>query len=105
MIDALYEFMPEEVTWTEPEGGLFLWITVPSCIDTDQLINVALERGVVFAPGSSFYPDGRGHDSFRVAFCFEEPENLREAIRRLAQVIEEQLELYRAFVKAGVFEE
>ena len=104
MIDALHEFMPAEVSWTEPEGGLFLWITVPKCIDTDQLINVALERGVVFAPGSSFFPDGRGHDSFRVAFCFESPENLREAVRRLAEVIEEQLELYRAFVKAGVLD-
>ena len=105
MIDALEEFMPPEVTWTEPEGGLFLWITVPKCIDTDHLLNVALEEGVVFAPGASFYPDGRGHDSFRVAFCFETPENLREAIRRLAMVIEGQLELYRAFVKAGVLSE
>ena len=105
MIDALEEFMPPEVTWTEPEGGLFLWITVPKCIDTYHLLNVALEEGVVCAPGASFDPDGRGHDSFRVAFCFETPENLREAIRRLAVVIEGQLELYRAFVKAGVLSE
>lgn len=105
MLDALEEFFPKEVTWTQPEGGLFLWITVPKCIDTDQLLNVALERGITFAPGSSFYPDGRGHDSLRVAFCFEEPEKLREAIRRLGEVIEEQLALYRAFVKAGVLEE
>lgn len=105
MLDALEEFFPPEVTWTCPEGGLFLWITVPRCIDTDQLLNVALERGITFAPGSSFYPDGRGHDSMRVAFCFEEPAALREAIRRLGEVIEGQLELYRAFVKAGVLEE
>ena len=105
ILDALEELMPPEVTWTKPEGGLFIWVTVPKCIDTDELLNLALERGITFAPGSSFYPDGRGHDSMRMAFCFEEPEQLHEAIRRLAEVINERLELYRAFVKAGVLEE
>ena len=84
---------------------MFLWITLPEHIDTDELLNVALEKGVTFAPGSGFYPDGRGHDSLRVAFCFEEPQNLREAIKRLAEVIEQRLGLYRAFVRAGVLEE
>ncbi len=102
MLDALEEFFPPEVTWTHPQGGLFIWITVPEHIDTDELLNVALEQGVTFAPGSGFYPDGRGHDSMRVAFSFEEPERLREAVQRLAPVIEERLELYRAFVDAGV---
>ena len=105
ILDALEELMPPEVTWTKPQGGLFIWVSVPKCIDTDELLNLALERGVTFAPGSSFYPDGRGHDSMRMAFCFEEPDALHEAIRRLAEVINERLELYRAFVKAGVLEE
>ena len=105
MLDSLEELMPPEVTWTHPEGGLFIWVNVPKCIDTDQLMNVALDAGVTFAPGSGFYPDGRGHDALRMAFCFEEPQQLHEAISRLAECIDERLELYRAFVKAGAIEE
>ncbi len=102
LLNALEEYFPPEATWTHPEGGLFIWITLPEHINTDELLNVALENGVTFAPGSGFYPDGRGRNSMRVAFCFEEPEQLREAVRRLAAVIEQRMELYRAFVAAGV---
>ena len=62
----------------------------------------ALEHGVTYTPGDGFYPDGiRGKNCMRLAFCYESPENLREAIRRLAEVINSKLELYRAFIEAG----
>lgn len=102
MLAALDEFFPPEATWTHPQGGFFVWVTLPEYVDTDSMLSVALEHGVTYTPGSGFYPDGKqGKSSMRLAFCYESPENIREAIRRLAEVIEERLELYRAFLEAG----
>ena len=105
MLDALEEFFPPEAKWTHPEGGFFLWVTLPDYFDTDQMLSVALDHGVAYVPGSNCYPDGRGKSSFRIAFCYEEPEKIREAIRRLAEVIEERMSLYRAFMEAGALPE
>ena len=103
MQEALKEFFPPEARWTHPEGGLFVWVTLPDCVDTPQMLSVALERGVTFVPGDGCFPGGSGlgRNSMRIAFCYEEPENIREAIRRLGEVIEERMELYRTFVDAG----
>ncbi len=102
MLAALDEFFPPEATWTHPQGGFFVWVTLPDYVDTDSMLSVALEHGVTYTPGSGFYPDGKqGKSSMRLAFCYESPENIREAIRRLAEVIEGRLELYRAFLEAG----
>jgi len=102
MLAALEEFFPPEASWTHPEGGFFVWVTLPDYVDTASMLAVALESGVTYTPGDGFYPDGvRGKNSMRIAFCYESPESIREAIRRLAVVIEERLELYRAFLEAG----
>ncbi|MCL1891133.1 MAG: PLP-dependent aminotransferase family protein [Coriobacteriia bacterium] len=103
IIAALEEFFPAEATWTHPQGGLFIWVTLPEYIDTPQLLSVALDNGVTFVPGDGCYPagSGLGRSSMRLCFSFEEPEKLREAIRRLSVVINERLEIYRAFVDAG----
>lgn len=102
MLAALEEFFPPEAVWTKPEGGFFVWVTLPDYVDTSALLAVALENGVTFTPGDGFYPDGiRGRNSMRIAFCYESPENIREACRRLAEAIEDRLELYRAFLDAG----
>ena len=102
MLDALDEFFPPEATWTRPEGGFFVWVTLPSYVDANSMLAEALEHGVIYAPGDSFYPDGkRGRNSMRLNFSYESPESIREAIRRLAEVIEDRLELYRAFIAAG----
>lgn len=102
MLAALEEFFPPEATWTHPEGGFFVWATLPDYVDTSSMLAVALDAGVTYTPGDGFYPDGlRGKNSMRLAFCYESPDNIREAIRRLALVIEERLELYRAFLEAG----
>ena len=102
MLAALEEYFPPEATWTEPEGGLFVWVTLPEYVDTDSMLGAALEAGVTYVPGNSFFADGEtGKNCMRINFSFETPENIEEAIRRLAAVIEERLELYRAFIDAG----
>jgi 2-aminoadipate transaminase len=107
MLAALDEYFPPEVHWTHPAGGLFVWVTLPPYVDTARMLPVALEHGVTFVPGDGCYPagSGKGKNAMRIAFCYEAPERLREAIRTLAEVIDERLELYRAFIKAGVIEE
>ena len=106
MLAALDRYFPPEVTWTRPEGGFFVWVTLPSYMDTVSMLADALEAGVTYVPGDGFWPGGvRGRNCMRIAFCYESPENLEEAIRRLAEVIEDQLELYRAFLAAGAIKE
>lgn len=106
MLAALEEFFPPEATWTHPEGGFFVWVTLPEYVDTGSMLPEALDAGVTYVPGDSFYPGGReGKNSMRINFSFESPENIREAIRRLAEVIEERLELYRVFIEAGAIKE
>ena len=106
MLAALEEYFPPEATWTEPEGGLFVWVTLPEYVDTDSMLGAALEAGVTYVPGNSFFADGEtGKNCMRINFSFETPENIEEAIRRLAAVIEERLELYRAFIDAGAIKE
>lgn len=106
MLSALEEFFPAEARWTHPEGGFFIWVTLPEYVDTGSMLTTALEQGVTYTPGDSFYPNASsGKNCMRIAFCFESPENLREAIRRLSVVINERLELYRAFLDAGAIRE
>ncbi len=106
MLDALDEFFPPEATWTRPEGGFFVWATLPPYVDANSMLAEALDHGVIYAPGDSFFPDGvRGRNSMRLNFSYESPENIREAVRRLAEVIEDRLELYRAFIAAGAIKE
>ncbi len=104
MLAALEEFFPAEAKWTHPAGGFFVWVTLPEYVDTAQMLSVALDNGVTFVPGDGCYPagSGKGRNAMRIAFCYEEPEKIREAIRRLSVVIEERMSLYRAFIKAGV---
>ena len=74
---------------------------MPSSIDTTSLLAEAVERGVTYVPGDAFFPDGSGRNCMRLAFCYAEPERIREGVRRLAEVLEDRLELYRAFARAG----
>ena len=105
-LSALEEYFPPEATWTHPEGGFFVWVTLPQYVDAQSMLSVALDHGVIYTPGDSFFPDGvQGRNSMRLGFCYESPENIEEAIRRLAEVIEDRLELYRAFIAAGAIKE
>jgi 2-aminoadipate transaminase len=95
MLDALERHFPPQAEWTRPEGGLFLWATLPDYIDTTDLLAKALRENVAFVPGRSAYVDGvRGASSMRLNFSASDETELREGIRRIGHVISEQISLY-----------
>jgi 2-aminoadipate transaminase len=94
MVAALAEFFPEGATWTEPEGGLFIWATLPEFIDTGDLLARALRDDVAFVPGQAAYVDERGRNSMRLNFSGVGEDEIREGVRRIGKVIAEQVELY-----------
>jgi len=94
MLDALAEHFPREAQWTRPEGGLFLWATLPDFIDTTDLLARALREQVAFVPGRAAYVDGRGAASMRLNFSGVGEDEIREGIRRIGEVVREQLEMY-----------
>lgn len=96
MVAALEEHFPPAATWTQPEGGLFIWATLPSYIDTGDLLAKALRADVAFVPGAAAYVDGRGGSSMRLNFSGVGEDEIREGVRRIGKVIAEQVELYEA---------
>ena len=93
MLDALSEFMPDEVTWTHPAGGLFVWATLPSYLDATAMLPQAVKRNVAYVPGEGFYANGAGKNCMRLNFSFVEPEKIRRGIELLAEVVRERMEL------------
>src|SRR5919204_1845141 len=101
MLDALAEHFPAEATWTHPQGGLFLWATLPDYIDTTDLLARALQEKVAFVPGRAAYLDGRGGSSMRLNFSGVGEEAINEGIRRIGKVVREQLALYSTLTGAA----
>lgn len=93
MVEALERYMPKNagISWTKPEGGLFLWITLPDSIDTDKLLLKAIEKKVAFVAGSGFYADNPEHNAMRMNFSYSTPEQIEEGVRRLGEVVAEAL--------------
>ncbi|MPZ99896.1 MAG: aminotransferase class I/II-fold pyridoxal phosphate-dependent enzyme [Dehalococcoidia bacterium] len=90
LIDALEAYMPEGFRWTQPEGGMFIWVTGPRDLDTERLYAAAIARGVAFVPGRFFFADpSQGRSTLRMNFTAAEPDVIREAIRLLADAIHE----------------
>lgn len=87
MLAALERWFPEEVRWTRPEGGLFLWLTFPGDVDATLLLHEALEKKVAFVPGEAFFADGSGQNTARLNFSNAAPERIEEGIRRLGEVL------------------
>jgi 2-aminoadipate transaminase len=97
MLAALSEHFPAEASWTTPQGGMFIWATLPDYIDTTDLLARALEeRNVAFVPGRAAYVDGRGGSSMRLNFSGSHEDDIREGVRRIGEVIAEQVALYGA---------
>jgi 2-aminoadipate transaminase len=94
MLDALERHFPAQAEWTRPEGGLFVWATLPDYIDTTDLLAKALRENVAFVPGRAAYADGRGGSSMRLNFSASSEEELREGVRRIGRVVAEQVGLY-----------
>jgi 2-aminoadipate transaminase len=91
MLSALREHMPEGVTWTEPEGGLFLFLTLPEYMDAEDLFMQAVEEKVAFVLGNVFYCDGCGKNTMRLNFSFPSKEMNVEGIKRLAKAIRKNI--------------
>ena len=93
MLKALDEFMPKhpDIHWTKPEGGLFLWVTLPSNMDADKIFYQAIEEKVAYVVGTGFYTDGGGKNAFRINFSYPSEEEIFEGVKRLAKVIEKNL--------------
>lgn len=91
MLKTLTEYMPQGVTWTRPEGGLFLWLTVPKQIDTQKLLAEALKRNVAYVSGVDFYPQADVHNDMRLNFSYSTKEQLVEGLKRLAATIKEAM--------------
>lgn len=87
MLEAFEEFMPEGVTWTKPEGGLFLFLSLPEDMDAQELFNIALEKNVAFVLGSAFHCDGSGKNTMRINFSYVDEEKNRIGVQRLAESI------------------
>ena len=93
MVATLEKYLPKhpEIKWTKPEGGLFLWVTMPKSIDTDKLFIKAVEKKVAFIAGSGFYFDNPQRNALRVNFSYPTPEQIEEGVKRLGATIEEAL--------------
>jgi 2-aminoadipate transaminase len=102
MLAALREWFPAEAEWTEPQGGLFIWATLPDYIDTSDLLAKALRQNVAFVPGVAAYLHGQGKNSMRLNFSGSNEDEIREGIRRIGNVIEEQLSLYSTLTRPAV---
>ncbi len=95
-IEAIEAHFPEGTTWTHPAGGFYVWVTVPSWLDTRALLAKAIEHRVAYVPGTAFYPDGRGTDQLRIAFCYPPEDRIREGVARLGAILEDEMTLYRS---------
>ena len=96
MLEALAAHLPAEATWTRPQGGLFIWATLPDYLDTTDLLALALSHNVAFVPGRAAFLDGRGGSSLRLNFSGSGEQDIREGIRRIGEIVREQVGLYGA---------
>ncbi len=97
MLAALVQYLPSGCTWTHPAGGFYVWLTVPEGLDTKAMLPRAVTQRVAYVPGTAFYADGLGSRQMRLSFCYPTPERITEGVRRLAAVLEGELELQRTF--------
>jgi 2-aminoadipate transaminase len=86
MLEAMERYFPPVVHWTRPQGGLFLWVTLPEYLDTTDLLKEAIALNVAFVPGRAFSPGAGGHNNLRLNFSFCDPEHIELGIRRLGEV-------------------
>jgi len=91
MLSALETYMPEGVSWTKPEGGLFLWVKLPEGMSADDMFAEAIKENVAYVIGSAFHCDGSGKNTMRLNFSYATPADINEGIKRLATAVKKRL--------------
>jgi len=89
--ESLKEFMPEEVTWVEPKGGFYTWLTLPANIDATEVLQKSIKKGAIFVVGKTFDPKGVKNNNIRLAFSYPREDKLREGVKIVAESIKEFL--------------
>ena len=97
LLESLTAQMPDGTTWTVPGGGFYSWVTLPHGLDATAMLPRAVAALVAYVPGTGFFADGQGRQSLRLSYCYPEPDRIREGVRRLAGVIETELEVAATF--------
>jgi len=97
MIASLEDLMPATARWNVPDGGFYVWLTLPDGLDAKTMLPRAVTARVAYVPGTAFFADGFGTQSVRLSYCYPTPERIREGVRRLVGVIEEEMELRETF--------
>ncbi|MHB1171275.1 MAG: aminotransferase-like domain-containing protein [Lacisediminihabitans sp.] len=98
MLSALRDYLPQ-LNWTVPNGGFYIWLTLPDHLDSKAMLPRAVKELVAYTPGTAFYSDGSGRTNIRLSFCYPTPDFIHEGIRRLATVINGELELLNTFAQ------
>ncbi len=93
MLDSLEKHFPKEATWTKPEGGFYVWVTLPPEIDTKAMMPKAIVAKVAYVPGTAFYADGFGSWSMRLSYCYPSPERIRDGIKSLGGVLKTEMQI------------
>jgi len=91
MMDVLDAELPDGVTFARPEGGLFLWVTLPEHVNGRELLEACLKRDVAYVPGGAFYPCGGNENHARLNFSYMPPARVEEGARRFCSVVREFL--------------
>jgi len=92
MLEALAAYLPAEVSYTRPEGGFFIWLTLPAGIDTYKLLQLGVKAGVIFIPGAAFSPGGQADNKLRLAFCSVDEATIGEGVQRLSGLLATAIE-------------
>jgi 2-aminoadipate transaminase len=104
-LESLATLMPAGTAWTQPQGGFYVWLKLPQGLDAKLMQPRAVNAHVAYVPGIGFFADGNGREYMRLSYCYPEPDQIREGVRRLARVIEAELDLHSTFdkVDTGTF--
>jgi len=97
MLAALDDMFPAGARWTRPEGGFYVWVTLPAGLDAKAMLPRAVTNRVAYVPGTAFYADGFGSSCLRLSYCYPSPDRIREGVHRLTAVIEQEIELREMF--------
>jgi GntR family transcriptional regulator / MocR family aminotransferase len=95
MLTALNRWMPAGVRWNKPQGGLFIWLSLPEGTSADEFFSLAAEQGVIFTPGSLFYPQRQPQNCLRLNFSLHPPDRIEEGVRRLGMALKGYLSTSR----------